>query len=145
MAQIVCLSHKEAWDLVKIAHGLLEDGKKSANICVVTRQGQVLLHAAMDEACPATMNIALLKAQQSASVGRRTRWIRDLILAKEATKGLFDIDPEKYVPWAGGVPIYSKEGILLGAMGISNLTEDEDEKFCLLSIEKADYISEKPE
>ena len=47
------------------------------------------------------------------------------------------------MPWPGGVPVYDDQGRLLGGVGVSNLTGDEDETLAAVGVEAAGYISSR--
>jgi uncharacterized protein GlcG (DUF336 family) len=76
--------------------------------------------------------------------GQHTRWLRDQLAAGEITLGLFGLSREDFMPWAGGVPIYSREGVLLGGIGMSNLDENEEEALVIRLVESAGFLSERP-
>ena len=144
MGTISCLDFQEAWDLLAAALQELKDSGRAANLCAANRYGQVLVQATMDAARPVTAHFAVLKARQAALSGQRTRWLRDQLAAGEITLGLFGLSREDFMPWAGGVPIYSREGVLLGGMGVSNLDENEEETFVIQLVESAGFLSERP-
>ena len=142
MGTLKILTSTEGWRIASsIRNALLDDGKQ-ANICVVNRDGYPLCKIAMDNTRPFTATLAFHKAQQSASVGRRTRWIRDQVADNEIGLDALGIDPVKFVKWAGGVPVYS-QGILLGGAGVSNMSEDDDERFCAFGVEACRYASDR--
>jgi uncharacterized protein GlcG (DUF336 family) len=144
MGKISCLTFEEAWKLA--AACLLELGtlSKVANLCLANRYGQVLVQATMDLARPVTAHFAVLKARQAALSGQRTRWLRDKLATGEVTLGLFGISKEEFMPWAGGVPVYDTDGVLLGGMGMSNLDENEEEAFIIRLVESAGFLSARP-
>lgn len=144
MGQVINLSHFEAWHIAEIAFQSLLKDQKCANICIVNRQGQSVIQITMDGTKPCTAHVALLKARQSASTGRRTRFVRDMVVAENWTLGVLNLNPDEYVAVAGGVPIYDDSNILLGAIGISNLDEDKDEVYSINSVEKAGFGSAIP-
>jgi len=140
------LSDREAWDLAAAAREqLLSEGKKAC-ICVVNLTGQALVQISIDGAQPYAANLARLKAEQAAKVGRRTRFIRDKAANPEHpyTPEMLGIDPRVFIPWAGGVPVFGADGAPLGGIGVSNLTEDEDEQCCISAVEKLGYLSDRP-
>jgi len=40
--------------------------------------------------------------------------------------------------------VYSKEGVLLGGVGVCNLPEDEDEKYAIDIVEGSGFLSDRP-
>ena len=144
MGRISCLTFQEAWRLAAAGLQELKRSGKAANLCLANRYGQALVQATMDAARPVTAHFALLKARQAALSGQRTRWLRDKLAAGEITLGLFQIPREEFMPWAGGVPLYGADGVLLGGMGMSNLDENEEEAFVIRLVEAAGFLSERP-
>lgn len=144
MGTLSSLTGTEAWRIGSaIRNALLDDGKQ-ANICVVNRDGHLLLELAMDNTRPFTATVARLKAQQSARTWRRTRWIRDQVKANELTPYVLGIPKDEFIAWAGGIPTYTPDGkTLLGAAGVSNLAEDDDEKFCAYGVEVCGFSSDR--
>lgn len=143
MGTLKILTSTEAWRIASSIRNALLDAGLSANVCVVNRDGRPLCEITMDNTRPFTATLAFHKAQQSASVGRRTRWIRDQVADGEIGLDALGIDPAKFVKWAGGVPVYDSQGTLLGGAGVSNLSEDQDEAFCAAGVEACRYASDR--
>lgn len=146
MGSVITLTDREAWDLAAAARGYLLKHAKAASICVVNLAGRTLLSLLMDTAQPYSLHLARLKAEQAASVGRRTRFIRDRVADPNHpyTPALLGIDSSGLVPWAGGVPVFSADGVPLGGIGVSNLSEDQDEACAVHAVESLGYLSDRP-
>jgi glc operon protein GlcG len=142
MGQTDILTADEAWTIAGLARDMLQSQGWAASFCVVNRHGEPLLSFILDGVRPFTAGIALLKARQSASTGRRTRFIRDKLSSGEWNMGFAGLDAASYCPLAGGVPIYDQAGNLLGGCGISNLNEDQDEQVAGHAVEKAGFASD---
>ncbi len=127
MGQNVTLTAAEAMCIMIAAITILESQFKVASISIVNRDGTEIAKIVMDGVKTATVNVALLKAKQSAWTGKATSKTRDEISAGEKTAEVLGIDPKLLVPWAGGMPIYDSESHLLGGIGVSNLAPEEDE------------------
>ncbi len=126
MGQIYSLTYEEAEKIMAAAIQTATTQFKVVSISIVNRDRTEIAKAIMDGVRPFTANVALLKAQQAALVGKPTSEIRDKISDGEITPEVFGIDPKYLVPWAGGMPIYDTENHLLGGIGVSNLTQEED-------------------
>jgi len=144
-----CLSFVEAKRIADAAvESLLATGQK-ANICVVNVYKRPLVKFSMDETRESTGTIATKKARLSAHTGRRTRYLRDEFKKPDGdlTPALFGIKKEDEVPYAGGVPIYFEvfqgKSILLGAIGISELSENDDEQHAVNAVENCGYLSDR--
>lgn len=144
MGTVTSLSDSEAWDLASRARELLLSEGKRASLCVYNRQGQLLVWCVMDDTRPSTAEIARHKARQAAHTGRSTRTVRDAVRQGTYAPELLGIRREEFVPFAGGVPVYSREGVPLGGIGISALSEDEDESYCLRAVTAAGFLTGAP-
>lgn len=143
MSTLQVLTDDDAWKIGCVIRDELRARNLSASIAVVDRGGFPMFQVSMVGARPFTATVALRKAEQAAQVGRRTRWIRDQV--KEGSIGLdvFGIPQSRFVGWAGGVPIYTPEGVLLGGAGVSNLAEHEDEQICIIGVRTAGFWSDR--
>ncbi len=125
------LTTTQAIEIALEAESLLEKAGKVASIYICDRHQAHLISLTMGGVKLASTAIAGNKARQSAYTGKSTRQTRDGNVSPEVL-GLAQL-----VPWAGGVPIYDEEGNLLGAIGVSNLSEDEDEQYATESVRKS--------
>jgi len=144
MGNTVTLTYKEAWELGSRIRELLESKGKQANLCVFNKQGQLLLMASMDEPRLATAEIARYKARQAALCGRRTGVMAEAVKAGKYTPEIFGIKREEFIPFPGGVPIYTNEKVLLGGVGVSGLRAEEDEAICIGAVEAMGYLADEP-
>lgn len=134
MGQIYSLTSDEAGDIMAAAIQQLKAQSKAAAISIVNRDGVEIAKTVMDGIRPFTYNVAFLKAKQAAFIGKRTSATGDEISKGEKTAELLGIDPKCITVWAGGVPIYDENNHLLGAIGISNLTQEEDDEIATHAI-----------
>lgn len=139
MGQIHSLTSDEAEAVMAAAVQTLKTQFKTASISIVNRDGTEIAKAIMDGARPFTANVANLKAKQAAWTGKLTSQTRDDINAGMITAEILGLDPKCLVPWAGGVPIYDQEGHRLGGIGVSNLTQEEDEMVAENAVGKAGF------
>lgn len=139
MGQIYSLIFNEAKEIVVAALQTLETQSNVASVVIVNRDGTEIIRVVMDGVRPFTSHVASLKAKQAAWTGRPTSKTRDEIDAGEKNSGLLGINVDVLVPWAGGMPIYDQEGHLLGGVGVSNLTQEEDEMVAENAIYKAGF------
>jgi len=146
MDSVTMLSEAEAWKIAASARKHLHNDGRAASICVVNSMGKALVQSAMDGSQGYTLHIARLKARQAAQIGRRTRFLRDKVADPDHpyTPELLGIKLSRFIPWAGGVPVFAKDGTPLGGIGISNLSEDQDEHYCILAVEESGYLSDRP-
>lgn len=125
--KICSLTSDSAMAIVAAAVEALKKRGAVASICIVNVHGFEVAKLIMDGARPFTANVALLKAKQAATIGKLTSETRDQLAEGEVTPEILGLQPERTIRWAGGAPIYDQEKNLLGGLGISNLTQEEDE------------------
>jgi glc operon protein GlcG len=109
----------------KIAQGCEDAARKEGwnmNIAIVDEGGNLKYFTSMDNAFLLTAKIAQLKANTSVGLPFPTRQIREI--AKSA-QGLERTPDTSMI--AGGLPILMANGKLIGAIGVSGASEDQDE------------------
>ena len=119
----------------KIAQGCEERARKEGwnmNIAIVDEGGNLKHFTSMDNAFLLTAKIAQLKANTSVGLPFPTRQVREI--AKSA-QGLERTPDTSMV--AGGLPILMADGKLLGAIGVSGASEDQDEVCAKAGLEAA--------
>jgi glc operon protein GlcG len=118
------LSHSDALEALRsIESSLLAKGQ-SAVVAIVDPHGELIGLLRIGAPTLTCIQVAINKAwtsarerQSSADVGKAAR--------AGGHEMAYYGDP-RYVGWAGGVPIWSGE-LVVGAIGVSGLEEDEDE------------------
>ena len=106
------------------------------NIAVVDPGANLVLFRRMPDAYLGSIDIALDKARSSARLPFPTRGIADIVYGKDGkggrTPGLAHVDGLMAFP--GGLPIKSGD-VLVGAIGISGATGDQDEACAQVAID----------
>lgn len=123
MYQAYQLSHQDAARVVEAVREALEQRGLGAAVAVVDSHGELLAFLRTD-GCPlASINIAINKAftasrerKESARLGQTSR---------ENNFPLLYYGEARYVGWGGGLPIVY-DGQVVGGVGVSGLSEDED-------------------
>ena len=110
------------------------DQKKSGyapiNIAIVDAGGDLVLFRRQNNSFLLSIDIAIAKANSSAGIPVPTRTIQDIVYGKDGKPGRVPglVHSKNIVAFPGGLPIKTKNGILLGAIGVSGATGDEDEQ-----------------
>ncbi len=118
--------------IAAIHEELVRRGKR-AIIAVADAHGELLGLLRMSGAALSSIGVATNKAFTAARLRRPSRTIGRN--ARDPVKG-FDISyygDARYVGWGGGLPVLVDE-VVVGAIGVSGLTEDEDEELAALGI-----------
>ena len=116
MAADACEAYQAETDLPKL------------NIAIVDRGADLVLFRRQDDAFLGSGQIAVDKAVSAVNIPIPTRVIGDLVYGKDGNPppvpGLVHSD---VVAFAGGLPVRNSAGALVGAIGISGATADQDE------------------
>jgi glc operon protein GlcG len=123
MHQHYQLAHRDAQAILARIQAELDKDDKGAAVAVVDSHGELMAFLRTD-GCPLPpITIAINKAhtaareqQESYAVGRRSR---------EEGWPMSNFGNSHYVGWGGGVPIVY-QGEVVGAVGVSGLSEEED-------------------
>ena len=111
----------------KIIEKVEEESKnrgKKAVICVCNEQGNPIAVHVMDGAFLISFDVAVKKAYTAVALKMPTLKLSELVKSGQTFYGLQNLD--KVMTIGGGVPLY-RNGILLGGLGVSGGTGEEDD------------------
>lgn len=111
----------------KIIEKVEEESKnrgKKAVICVCNEQGNPIAVHVMDGAFLISFDVAVKKAYTAVALKMPTLKLNELVKSGQTFYGLQNLD--KVMTIGGGVPLY-RNGILLGGLGVSGGTGEEDD------------------
>jgi uncharacterized protein GlcG (DUF336 family) len=122
-----------------IARAAIDEGKKSAlaplSVAILDRGGHALAMLRDERASNARHEIAMAKAGGCLALGLGGREIVKRSLAFPAFfSALNSIVSTGILPARGGVLVRSASGVLLGAVGVSGDTSDNDERCAMIGI-----------
>ena len=100
------------------------------NIAIVDSGADLILFRRQNGAFLGSVDIAINKAKSAVMIPYPTRAIGDLAYGKDGNPGRLPgiATVDFLVPFAGGLPIRTQNGDLLGAIGVSGATGDQDEE-----------------
>jgi len=107
---------------------------KAAVIAVADSHGELMAFARMDGAPVSSIRIAANKAWTAARERKPTKDIGDKVRHPEKGHDIAYYGDARFVGWGGGLPIY-KDGEVVGAIGVSGLSADEDTALAALGVE----------
>ncbi len=118
-------------------------GYNPVNIAIVDDGGDLVLFRRQNSAFLLSIDIAQKKAKSSAGIPYPTRKIEEIVYGKKDGKpgrapGL--AHSKDIVAFAGGLPIKTKDGHLIGAIGVSGATADQDEQCAAAAIKAIENI-----
>lgn len=111
-------------------------------LAVVDRSGRLIAHAKMDNAIFASIDIALKKAYTSTALKMTTEQIATLVKPNESLYGLQN--DSKYIVFGGGIPLVAA-GEIIGAIGVSGGSVEEDIRVANACVDKLNYLLTKDE
>jgi glc operon protein GlcG len=132
MHQITTLSHVDAKRIISTIQQELEKRGKGAAVAVVDPHGELIAFLRTDGCKLPSITIAIGKAFTAArervpsyNVGKQSR---------EMPFPMTNFGDLRYVTWGGGLPVFH-QGELVGAVGVSGLTEDEDIELAQMGVD----------
>ena len=121
-----------------------EMGLKPLGVVVLDAGGHVKAFQRQDGASMLRFEMGAGKAYGALSVGSGSRWLHDQAETRpHFLTGMVGISDGKILPVPGGVLIKDKKGTILGAVGISGDTADNDETVAVAGIEAAGLVAQK--
>ncbi len=132
MHQFGKVSSDEAFSLVTMAIKLAHKRDKHIAIAVTGPEGELIAFLRMDNANPASAKIAQSKAYTSARDCKSTKAQGEFMRKDNREQGYWT--DSKITGFGGGLPIL-QNGRVIGGIGISGLSEEEDEQIARESIE----------
>ena len=119
-----------------------KSGYNPVNIAIVDTGNDLVLFRRQNDAYLLSIDIAIKKANSSAGIPVPTRVIEELVYGKDKTGGVIPglAFSKDLVAFAGGLPIRTKSGVLLGAIGVSGASADEDEQCAAAAIKAIEDI-----
>lgn len=131
MNQTLNLSHQDAARIIAAIQTALEQRGKGAAIAVVDSHGELLAFLRTDGCKLPSIMIAMNKAFTAAREGRPTLEIG--ASSRETPFPMTNFGDLRYTAWGGGLPIFY-QGQVIGAIGVSGLTEEEDIELAQLGV-----------
>jgi glc operon protein GlcG len=131
--QFAKVSSKEAMQLIE--HVVIEAEKINKNIAVAVcgPEGELISFLRMDEASPAASKIAQNKAYTSACDRKSTKEMGEMMIAKSRPPAYWG--DSKITGFGGGIPILQNSKVI-GGIGVSGLSESEDERIAGIAIQR---------
>jgi glc operon protein GlcG len=108
--------------------------QKAAVIAVADSHGELMAFARMDGAPVSSIRIAANKAWTAARERKPTKDIGEKVRHPEKGHDIAYYGDPRFVGWGGGLPIW-KNGEVVGAIGVSGLSADEDTALAALGVE----------
>ncbi|BCH30774.1 hypothetical protein MesoLjLc_27040 [Mesorhizobium sp. L-8-10] len=119
-----------------------EASLKPLSVAVLDPGGHLVAFQKQDGSSMLRFEIATGKAYGALAVGAGSRWLNNAAIERpHFVQALSGVSGGRIVPVPGGVLIRSTDGVLLGAVGITGDTSDNDEMCAVAGIESAGFVA----
>ena len=123
MRAIKVLSLDEAMQMLRMVQARLDEKQQGAAVAVVDAHGELLAFLRTDSCRLSCITVAINKAYTAAREQTESQKLGDE--ARQRGFPLTNFGELRYVTWGGGAPLRSG-GEVVGAIGVSGLSEEED-------------------
>jgi len=131
MRQITSLSLSDAQIILNAILAQVLSQEKGASVAVVDAHGELIAFARTDSCRLPSITIAINKAYTAVREHRPSKSLGDS--SREKGFPMTNFGELRYVTWGGGLPVVV-EGSVVGAVGVSGLSEEEDVELASLGI-----------
>ncbi len=125
MKTLPVLEYQDAKKIVDAIYQKALELQKAAVIAVCDAHGELLALARMDGAPLSSIGVAANKAWTAARERKPTKDIGDKVRHPEKGFDIAYYGDDRFVGWGGGLPV-SKNGHIVGGIGVSGLSSAED-------------------
>jgi len=128
------LEYQDAKKIVDAIYQKALELQKAAVIAVCDAHGELLALARMDGAPLSSIRVAANKAWTAARERKPTKDIGEKVRHPEKGFDIAYYGDDRFVGWGGGLPV-SKNGHIVGGIGVSGLSSAEDIALATVGIE----------
>jgi glc operon protein GlcG len=124
------ISLDDAMQMLRVVQARLDERHQGAAIAVVDPHGELIAFLRTDSCRLSCITVAINKAYTAAREQAQSKKLGDD--ARERGFPLTNFGELRYVTWGGGVPVRSGNEVV-GAVGVSGLSEEEDIELAVLA------------
>jgi glc operon protein GlcG len=110
--------------MIRAVQTALDEKRQGAAVAVVDAHGELLAMLRTDGCRLSCINVAVNKAYTAAREQGESKALGDA--SKREGFPVTNFGELRYVTWGGGVPVVASDGEVVGAVGVSGLSESED-------------------
>ena len=120
------------------------DGLKPLTVCILDTGGHFVSGQREDKSSLLRFEIAFGKAWGALGMGHSTRFFEDVLVKKRPyfANSLEAASGGRFITVYGGVLIRSKDGDLVGAIGITGDTGENDERIAVAALEQCGFVAD---
>jgi len=120
-----------------------EQGFNPLSVAVLDAGGHLIAFQRQDGSSMLRFEIATGKAYGALALGVGSRTINKMAIDRpHFIAGLAGVSGDKIVPVPGGVLVRAKNGEIVGAVGVTGDTSDNDEDAAVTGIEAANFVAD---
>jgi glc operon protein GlcG len=134
MRNVPVIDYSDAKKIVDFIVDKASQLHKSVVVAVADSHGELIAFARMDGAPVSSIRIASNKAYTAARERKPTHEIGDKVRHPDKGHDIAYYGDDRYVGWGGGIPIW-KDGLVVGAIGVSGLSSREDNELAMLALD----------
>ena len=123
------IDHRAALAALGAIRDAVEARSKTAAIAIVDAHGELVAFARLDGVQLGSGPLAINKAYTAARLNRPSRVLGETLRAKGTDIAFYG--DGRYAGFAGGMPV-RVDGVIAGGVGVSGLSDDEDEALAAL-------------
>jgi glc operon protein GlcG len=124
MRTVRTLAHADAMQMIHAVEAKLTAKGLGAAVAVVDSHGELIALLRTDGCRLSCVDVAVNKAYTAAREQNRSKALGDAV--KREGFPITNFGELRYVTWGGGVPVTTADGEVVGAVGVSGLSEAED-------------------
>lgn len=118
-------------------------GMKPLSVAVLDAGGHLIAFQKQDGSSMLRFEIASGKAYGALAVGMGSRWLSNTAVERpHFIQGLSAVSGGRIVPVPGGVLVRTADGDLIGAVGITGDTSDNDEACAIAGIKAVGFVAD---
>lgn len=125
------LSHADAMRMLEAVRANLEQTQRGAAVAVTDAHGELIAFLRTDGCRLSSIEIAINKAYTAAREQFESKAVGNA--SKREDFPMTNFGNLRYVTWGGGVPI-KHEGLVVGAVGVSGLPEQDDMELARMAV-----------
>ena len=125
------LAHHDVLAALETVTRAIEAKGRAAAVAIADAHGELIAFVRCDGALIASGTLAMNKAFTAARLNRTTRVLGETLRAKGTDVAFYG--DSRYVGFPGGLPVRI-DGLAVGAVAVSGLSDDEDEALAALAV-----------
>jgi glc operon protein GlcG len=134
MRNVPVIDYSEAKKIIELIVEKASQMRKAIAVAVADPHGELIAFARMDGVPLPSITIAINKAVTAARARKPTQEIGEKVRHPEKGYDIAYHGDSRFIGWGGGIPVW-RNGEVVGAVGVSGLSANEDASFAKMGVE----------